>query len=329
MNPDASQKTRIGQIYQSSMKILFKRRESGLLFVLLLVGLILSLSTTTFCTAENLFNVLKQVSLVAIVAAGQTFIIISGGIDLSVGFILGISGIIMAYLMNAGITPLLAIPSALITGVLFGYLNGIFITRLKLPPFIVTLGMASITRGLVLVITKAFMIPIDNSFVLALGQGYLGVVPLMAIAMLIIIVVVAFLLDQTVFGNRVKAIGGNELAAKLSGIKVDKMKRYVYALSGLLCGISGIIMAGRLNAGNPNAGLNFDMDSIAAVIVGGTSLTGGSGSIIGSFLGALLLGAVRNGLVLLDVNMYWQTVATGVIIIAVCALDRMTVKKEN
>jgi ribose transport system permease protein len=329
LNPDASQKTRIGQIYQSSMKILFKRRESGLLFVLLLVGLILSLSTTTFCTAENLFNVLKQVSLVAIVAAGQTFIIISGGIDLSVGFILGISGIIMAYLMNAGITPLLAIPSALITGVLFGYLNGIFITRLKLPPFIVTLGMASITRGLVLVITKAFMIPIDNSFVLALGQGYLGVVPLMAIAMLIIIVVVAFLLDQTVFGNRVKAIGGNELAAKLSGIKVDKMKRYVYALSGLLCGISGIIMAGRLNAGNPNAGLNFDMDSIAAVIVGGTSLTGGSGSIIGSFLGALLLGAVRNGLVLLDVNMYWQTVATGVIIIAVCALDRMTVKKEN
>ena len=306
------------------LRSLVRSRESGLFFALLLVCVILSFTTTTFLNSENLFNVLKQVSLVTIVAAGQTFIIISGGIDLSVGFILGLSGIIMSNMMLSGVSVPVSVLVGVLTGVAFGYLNGVLITKLKLPPFIITLGMASVCKGIVLVITKGFPIEVTSEFVIALGQGYVGPVPIMAIIMVVLVVIAAFILEKTVFGNRVKALGGNELAASLSGINVNRTKRFIYAFAGLFCGLAGIIMTGRLNSGNPNAGLSFDMDSIAATIVGGTSLSGGSGSVFGTMLGALLLGTIRNGLVLLNVNMYWQTVVTGAIIILVCALDRLT-----
>ncbi len=307
---------------------LIKSRESGLFLALIAVCAILSFSTDTFLNSENLFNVLKQVSLVTIVAAGQTFIIISGGIDLSVGSILGLSGITMSYMLQMGIPVIISVPAAIATGLLLGLSNGLLITKLRLPPFIITLGMASICKGLVLVITKGFPIEVDSSFVIQIGQGYWGPVPIMAVVMLCIIALAIFILEKTVFGNRVKAIGGNELAASLSGINVNRTKLMIYSLAGLFCGIAGVIMTGRLNAGNPNAGLNFDMDSIAATIVGGTSLSGGAGSILGTMLGALLLGVIRNGLVLLNVNMYWQTVVTGSIIILVCALDRLTNSKK-
>jgi ribose/xylose/arabinose/galactoside ABC-type transport system permease subunit len=216
-----------------------------------------------------------------------------------------------------------------LTGILIGFLNGFFITTLKLPPFIVTLGIANIARGFTYIVTKGFPIATENQFVLDLGNGYIGPIPVMTMVMIAVVIAAAYLLRKNTFGLRVLAIGGNETATVLSGINVKKYKVIVYSIAGLLCGIAGIIMAGRLNSGNPNAGLGTDMDTIAAAIVGGTSLSGGEGTIVGTLFGALLLGVIKNSLVLLNVNMYWQTVVVGVVIIAVCALDHFAQSKRS
>lgn len=310
------------------VKQLIKTRELGLLAILLFIGLGMSISTQTFFTVENMLNIFKQVTLVTIVAVGQTFVITSGGIDLSVGSVLGISSIIMSLFISWGVPIEIAILVCLLTGLLIGLANGLMITRLKLPPFIITLGMQSIARGLINVITKGYPIMIDSPIIMKLGQGNWGVFPIMALFIPIVVITMHWVFNYTVFGNRVKSIGSNENATRLSGINVSRNKTLVYGLSGLLCGLSGLIMTGRLNSGNPNAGLNFDMDSIAAVIVGGTALAGGSGTVLGTMLGALLMGVIRNGLVLLNVNMYWQTVATGSIIILVCTIDSMSKKNR-
>jgi ribose transport system permease protein len=308
---------------------LVESRESGLLLVVLIVGVIFSLGTKTFFSAENILNICKQVTLVTIVAAGQTFIITSGGIDLSVGSSLGLSSVIMSWLVAREWSLYVSIPAGIVIGLLFGALNGFFITRLRLPPFIVTLGMASVGRGLLLIITRGYAITIDSPFIMSLGNDRVFGIPIMALFMPLIVVIAAFLLNHTIFGNHVKAVGGNELATILCGIDVSGLKLRVYALAGLFCGVAGVIMTGRLNGGNPNAGLNFDMDTIAAVIIGGTSLQGGSGTIIGTMLGAVLLGMIRNGLVLWNVNMYWTTVTTGAIIILVCAIDSFTSRQKD
>jgi ribose/xylose/arabinose/galactoside ABC-type transport system permease subunit len=312
---------------QSAAKTLRQSREIGLVVALALIGAALSLSTPVFFTAENLLNVVKQVTLVTIVACGQTFVLTSGGIDLSVGSVLGLSSIIMSWTIVHGLPTAAAIAVCLAFGAAMGTFNGVLITRLALPPFIITLGMQSVARGLINVITKGYPIMFDNPFIISLGQGSWGALPIMVVFMPVAVLICHWVFNYTVFGGRVRAIGGNETATRLSGINVVKNKVMTYALCGLLCGVAGLIITGRLNSGNPNAGLNFDMDSIAAVIVGGTALSGGSGTIIGTMLGALLMGVIRNGLVLLKVNMYWQTVATGAIIIVVCAIDSLSKKK--
>jgi len=313
----------------ATLQRLLKSREIGLLIILLVIAVILSVTTNTFFTLENLLNIIKQVTLVTIVAAGQTFVITSGGIDLSVGSVLGLSSIIMSLFISWGVPVAVAIVICLLCGAFFGVINGTLITRLSLPPFIITLGMMSIARGFINVITKGYPIMISSPFIMGLGQGSWGVLPRMTIFMPLVIAVMHWVFNYTVFGNHVKAIGSNETASRLSGINVRRTKTFVFGLCGLLCGLAGLIMTGRLNSGNPNAGLNFEMDSIAAVIVGGTALSGGYGTVVGTMLGALLLGVIRNGLVLLNVNMYWQTVATGMIIILVCALDSMSQKQKK
>ena len=305
------------------------QRMSGLAALLILILVVMSvIRTDTFFTAENLFNILKQVSIVSIIAIGQTFIMVSGGIDLSVGYSLGLSGVIMAFSIKAGLPVPIAILSGLATGTLVGFCNGLIITRFKLPPFIVTLGMAKIARGVMYVITRGYPIPVRDPFVIALGNAYWGPVPVLTVIMLLLVAAGSFVLGDTVFGNRTKAIGGNELAARLSGIRINLHKIKIYTMTGLLCGIAGIILAGRVNSGNPNSGVNFDLDSIAAAIVGGTAMSGGEGMIAGTLLGALILGVIRNALVLLNISMYWQTVVAGVIIIAVCALDNSSHQKK-
>lgn len=314
----------------NALKSLALKRESTMVLILIVIFAVMSVARPdTFKTEDNLFNLLKQISLISIIAIGQTFVLATGGIDLSVGYSLGLAGIVMAKLFTLGINSWAAIILGLLTSVLIGFVNGLIITTFNLPPFIVTLGMANVARGLTYIMTKGFPIALDNQFVWALGNGYWGPVPIMAVVMIVLVIISAYLLDSTRFGTRVIAIGGNETAAMLSGINVKRYKTMVYTLTGLLAGIAGVIMVGRLNAGNPNAGLNFDTDSIAAAVVGGTSMAGGDATMIGTLLGALLLGVIKNALVLLNVNMYWQTVVVGAIIIVVCIFDSYTRAKRK
>ncbi|MCI8853138.1 MAG: ABC transporter permease [Lachnospiraceae bacterium] len=308
---------------------ILRTRETGLLLVLLVIGVILTGATDTFLSVTNLLNVLKQATLVALIATSQTFIITSGGIDLSVGFVMGLCSILMCIVFNMGAPLPAAICVCILAGVFFGMLNGLLIVKLHLPPFIITLGMQYIAKGLINVITEGYTIMIDSPFIMKLGQGNLGPVPVMILFLPVIVLAMHFLYSHTTFGNYVKAIGGNEQATLLSGISVERMKVLIYGLNGLLCGIVGVLITGRLNAGNPNAGVNYDMNTIGAVIIGGTAISGGSGTVLGSALGAILLSVIRNGLTLLKVNMYWETVATGAIIILVCAFDYVTSRKRK
>ena len=321
----------MGNALTGAIKNLIRRirrsREIGLFLLLVLIVIIMSLSTPVYLTPVNILNILKQVTLVVIVACGQTFVLTSGGIDLSVGYTLGLSSIILSWFLKQGLPTVPAVVICLGFGTFVGCMNGILITLLRIPPFIITFGMASITRGFVNVITKGYPIMVEDKFVIKLGQGSWGNFPIMVIFIPIVIFASHWIYNYTVFGNRMKSIGGNETAARLSGINVRGVKISTYALCGFLCGLAGVIITGRLNSGSPQAGVNFDMDSIAAVIVGGTALTGGSGTIIGTLLGALLMSMIRNGLVLLHVDMYWQTVATGLIIILVCAIDGLSHRK--
>lgn len=309
---------------RKSLRDLSKSRETSLAIIMMLMCIILSFTTSSFFSSSNLFNILKQTTLVCIIAIGQTFVIISGGIDLSVGQSMTFGSLILAYALKANYPLAVSITLAILASMLVGFSNGVLITKLKLPAFIITLGMTNIIKGVILVLSEGNIVLLDNSIIASIGRDNFGPVPWMVIILFIIATICIFVLNKTVFGNRVKATGGNEIAAKLSGISVDKTRIIVYTLAGLLCGIAAIIVTGRLNGGNPNAAGTYDMDSIAAVIVGGTALSGGSGSILGTILGALIMILIRNGLVLLRVNIYWQTVAIGVVIIFVCAIDAIT-----
>lgn len=309
---------------------LLKSREISLLLITIVVCAVFSVLNPTFVKTDNLLNIVKQITLVTILAVGQTFIITSGGIDLSVGYNMALCCIVMAVVLKAGAPTILGILVSLGIGTLIGFANGLMVTKLKLQPFIVTLGMANITKGLILVITQGFVISLKDPFIIALGQNSIGgVFPIMAIALPVVVIIGTFVMKRTLFGNYVKAIGGNETALRLSGVNTVKMKTLVYTLAGLLCGVAGVIITGRLNGGNPNAGANFDMDSVAAAVVGGTAMSGGSGTVVGTMLGAFLLGAMKNGLVLIGVDMYWQTVFIGAIIIVVCTIDAIGSARKN
>jgi ribose transport system permease protein len=291
-----------------------------LLYVLVLIAGFITIINPVFFTTSNLLSVLKQITLVVIVAIGQTFVISSGGIDLSVGYVMAVSSIVFASLLKLGIPVAPAILIGISASTALGALNGLMVTKLRLPPFIITFGMANIAKGIVLVITQSYVIQLNNPFISFIGiNEFLGI-PIMAYFVPVFVLIGWFLLNKTVFGGHVLAIGGNETAARLSGIPVTKIKIMVYALTGIFCGIAGILITARLNGGNPNAGLTTDMDTIGAVIVGGTALSGGVGTVIGTFIGALLMGIIRNGLVLMNVDLFWQTIVTGTIVISVCAI---------
>jgi ribose transport system permease protein len=311
------------------ISVLGSHRENGLILILLIMTILLSFVTNDFLTTDNLFNVLKQMTLITIISVGQTLVVTSGGIDLSVGYIMTLTSMVLSYLLMFGVNAPLAIIVGILAAVLVGVLNGVLITKLNIPAFIITLGMANIVKGVILIMSKGYIVSLNNTFISDIGQANIGPIPIMVIFMPIIVAIMAYVFNKSVFGNKVKAVGGNETAAKLSGINANRTRIWVYTLTGLLCGIAGIIVTGRLNGGNPNAAGTMDMDSVAAVIVGGTSLAGGSGTVVGTMLGALLMVLIRNGLVLLQVNIYWQTVAIGVVIIAVCAIDGFTQMKKG
>ncbi len=303
-------------------------RQLGTLLGLLSLCLVLWILTPYFLTLSNLLNIVEQSSVIAIIAAGMTFVIITAGIDLSVGSVLALSGVVMASLLQADLPLPLAIAASLGSGFLCGMLNGVLITRGRLPPFIATLGMMSVARGAALLVTQGRPISGFSEPFRQLASGEMLYVPVPVLIMLIVYLVSHILLAKTSFGRHVYAIGGNEEAAVLSGVEVRKLKTLVYGLCGMLSGLAATILTARLNSAQPIAGIMYELDAIAATVIGGTSLMGGEGTVFGTLVGALIMGVLRNGLNLLDVSSFVQQIVIGSVIILAVLVD-MILKNRN
>jgi len=291
-------------------------------FVVICVGI--SIISPHFLTLTNLLIVVKQITINAMLAFGVTYVIVSGGIDLSMGSVVAVSGVVAALFAQPDGYPLVvALSAGVSVGLIIGLFNGLVVTYGKVPSFIVTLGTMTIGRGLALIISNGR--PISN---LSESFGYIGNGVFLGIPFPIIMLAVVFLgcliiLNKTVLGRYIYAVGGNEEAAKASGINVKKIKITVYTLCGGLSAIGGIILASRINTGQPNVGVAFELDAIAAVVIGGTSLSGGVGTMTGTLIGALLIGVIGNGLDLMNVSSYYQQVVMGLIIIGAVILDNL------
>ncbi|MHA6799484.1 ABC transporter permease/substrate-binding protein [Bounagaea algeriensis] len=305
-------------------------RNSGPVGGLAVLVLLLALLSPDFLTANNLLNVGVQASVTAVLAFGMTFVIVSGGIDLSVGSVAGLAGIATGWAVStAGLPLLLAIVIGLAAGTGAGLLSGVLITVGRVPPFIATLAMLSVGRGLALVLADGRPITFEG-WLADLGSGTVfGVLPYPVLVMLVFGMITAFVLRRTYAGRAMYAIGGNPEAARLSGIKVTRQRLLIYALSGAFAAVAGILLAARLASAQPEAGSGYELDAIAAVVIGGASLSGGAGTALGTFIGALILAVLRNGLNLLDVSSFWQQVAIGGVIVAAVLFDTLRQRRRG
>ena len=305
--------------------------ELTTVIALIILMAVITIINSNFLTANNLLNLLLQVTSNALIAFGMTFVILTGGIDLSVGSILALSSALTAGLLGSGMPVTLAILISLILGCILGMMNGLLISYGKLAPFIVTLATMTIFRGATLVYTNGNPITkgLSDTFLFQfLGQGYIVGIPFPVIIMFIVFIVLYVLLHKTAFGKSVYAIGGNEKAAYISGVKLNKVKIIIYSISGIMASISGLIITSRLSSAQPTAGASYEMDSIAAVVLGGTSLSGGKGRILGTLIGALIIGVLNNGLNIIGVSAFWQQVVKGVVILIAVLIDRFKVVKQ-
>jgi len=301
---------------------LFSERILTLVIVLIVMTIVMSQLSDVFLTQKNIFNILRQISLIVMLALGETLIIVSGGLDLSVGSIVGLSGVLMVAVNNStGNNTVLALLVALVAGLIVGLVNGLLVTKVRIHSFIVTLGMLSIVKGSVIAATKATPITFDNRAIQVLGQGYLGPIPIPVVIMILFVIIFQIIFSKTVFGNHLKAIGGNVEAARISGINVEKIRLITFIVSGFLAACAGIIIAARIATGHPDAGQGWELEAIAATIVGGTALSGGEGSMVGALLGAAIIGLLSNGMILLGVSSYFQPVITGILLVSVVAID--------
>jgi len=293
-------------------------------FIILCAYLAYATEDHVFISPENLFNVLRQISINTVLAVGMTFVILTAGIDLSIGSVLAFSAVVGTDVMlKAHGSAMAGVGVGLGIGLLAGLINGFIITRFRIPPFIQTLAMMTVARGLALKYTEALPLSdLPDSFTW-IGRGYIGPVPFPAFVTFVVVLIAYILLSQTRFGRYVYAIGGNEQAALLSGIRVNIVKVAVYGISGLMCGLSGILLAARLGSGDPKSGQMYELNAIAAVVLGGTSLMGGRGGVPGTLLGALLIGVLDNGLILLQYSAFDQMIAKGMVILAAVLLDQI------
>ncbi len=304
----------------------------GILAALIILCLILSIFPGTseyFLTIKNLFNVLRQISTNLLLACGMTMVIILGGIDLSVGSVIALSGVIAAGCVSRYGMPIA--PSMIVgilIGVIFGLFNGFVISKTTIPPFIVTLATMNIARGLAGVYTGGSPVRVVSKEWQWIGAGYAAGIPVPVIIMAIVFVISLLILNRTKIGRYIYAVGGNDMAARFSGINVSKVKFFVYTYSGIMAGLAGIILGSRMYSGQPTAGEGAEMDAIAAVVVGGTSMAGGSGKLGGTLIGALIIGILNNGLNLMNVNSFWQTVVKGVVILLAVTIDFFRNKKK-
>ena len=307
---------------RTRLSALLKIRELNVLTALLVVGALISLSTPYFLTTDNLMGVFRSFSMIAIMSIGMVMVIITGGIDLSVGSVMGMASLITAIGFQNGLPAIVCILAGLLVGVLFGLFNGLLITAIRLPPFIATLGSLSIGRGLMYIVTHGVPLTPDTPEIFSvLGQGYVGVVPVPVVIMVVMMVVFSVLMRRTRFGRHVYATGGNEVAARLSGVKTDRVKLLVYMLSGTIAAIAGVVSFSRYLSAEPASGFGSELDVIAAAAIGGASLSGGVGSVEGAIIGAALAGIIANGVVLMNIDTYAQQAITGAVILIAVSLD--------
>ncbi len=301
---------------------IYYRKLASILSLLVIVT-ILTILSPHFLTAENMLSIGLQMAVIAIMSIGQVWIIISGGIDLSVGSVLALSGVSATLLIANGINLVLASGIGVAVGTLCGFINGFLTAVGKLPPFISTLGMMGIARGMALIITKGVPIfGLPEQFAV-LGNGRIaGILPIPVLITVVLGIIGHIVLTHTPFGRYTYAIGSNFEAARLSGIRTTRTLIYIYLLAGFLYGISGVVLASRLSTGQPTSGLGYELDVIAACVIGGASLSGGNGTIWGAMLGALVIGVLRNGCNLLDISAFWQQVAIGIIIVIAVFIDQ-------
>lgn len=308
----------LGRLRSSTAMMLF--------LVLIVSGTLLHIITQSFFTSYNISTLIRTISFTTIVAFGQTLVLLTGGIDLSVAGVAGLSGIISGWLMvNTPIDPFLCIVLTLLFGFCGGLINGLLVTYVSLVPFIATLATGTIFTGFIYVITQGW--PIQNlpEKVLFLGRGMLDRIPIPFIIMLIIAVILVYMLNLFPFGRYIYAVGGNENAARITGIKHKQVKLIVYGLSGLLASLGGILITCRLGAAQPTIGSQWVMPSVTAAVIGGTSLLGGQGGIIGTIVGSALTGVISNAIVLLGVSSYWENVIIGLVVLIAVIIDRVRI----
>jgi len=305
------------------------RRQLGTLAGLAGLCALLTALTPHFLTVSNLLNVTEQTTINAIIAVGMTFVILSGGIDLSVGSLVALSGVVLGSALHGGLPVPVAVGLCLLTGAACGLVNGALVTRGRLPPFIATLGMMSMARGAALLYTNGRPISGFDAGFRAVATGRPLMIPTPVLLMAAVYAAGHFVLTRTVFGRYVYAIGGNEEATRLSGVRVGAYKTAVYVLSGVTSATAAVTLTARLNSAQPIAGIMYELDAIAATVIGGTSLMGGSGSLAGTLVGALIMGILRNGLNLLGISSFLQQVVIGAVIVAAVLLDSLLTSRAG
>ncbi len=310
------------------------------IIALVVLCIVLTALSDKFLTPENGWNIMRQISINVCISVGMTLVILTKGIDLSVGSMLAFAGAITAGLLKNGIeipslnillefTVFGAILAGLIVGGALGVFNGGMITRFKVPPFVATLAMLTIARGATMLWTEGFPITGLGDTFSFIGTGWFLGIPMPVWITAIVVIIAIILTKKTVFGRHIYAVGGNENAARLSGININKIKVWVYAIAGILAAVGGIILTSRLDSAQPNAGMSYELDSIAAVVIGGTSLSGGRGSVMGTVQGALIIGVLNSGLVLLNVSPFWQQIIKGIVILIAVIMDRLNHPNED
>ena len=304
-------------------------RQFGLLFVILAIVIIMSIVSPVFLKPQNIINIIRQVSINGIIAVGMTCVILTGGIDLSVGSVVAITSVICGSFLAMGINWFVACISGVAISILFGLFNGYMISYVRFQPFIATLASMAIGRGIALAYSNGKPYPIKDPSFIAIGQGYFLGIPIPIILLVIVVAVGLITLKMTTFGRYIFAIGGNENAAKLSGVRTRRVKLTVYVISAICASIVGLILSARISSGQPTAGESYEMDAIAATAIGGTSMNRGLGSLVGTIEGFILLGLMTNSMNLLNINSFYQQIAKGLLIVVAVFLDMKSKGSEN
>ncbi|WP_343339409.1 Ribose import permease protein RbsC [Terrisporobacter petrolearius] len=302
-------------------------RDYGVLIGFVVLCIAISMATPTFLSKQNVLNLLRQSSIIGIISAGMTFVIISGNFDISVGAVAALSGVIVMRLATTGTNLFLAIIAAIVVCAIIGLVNGIMVAKVNVPSLIATMAMVTIVRGILLMITGGYPITQTIPMLDSLGNGYFLGIPMPVIVFILVVIVSYIVLTQTKFGRHVYSIGGNQDASKLNGINVDNQKIKVFIINAVLAAIAGLVLTGRLGTASPVAGDSYDMDAIASVVIGGTSVSGGSGSVLKTIIGVLLMSVINNSFNLLGIDIFFQYIFKGLIILVAVGFDSYSKKK--